>query len=179
MVQVRKAVQLSAAVALVVAVDIQETSSRTHSTTTPGTEVAEICGRAAAHSIPVVFALSRVGLGSVFGANKRMSGERAAGVSGHMCSCEARRSPAHLDLPAPVQQFITQGCSWHSLLLQQTPHYCHAYTSPLPCSCPAAVALTSVVGLEAHLQHVLHLAALGRARFALFQTQWGARIGAM
>lgn len=70
--QVRKAVHSGTAVAVVVAVDIQETSLRAGQ---PGAEVAETCQLAEARGIPVVFALSRVGLGSIFGASKRMSGE--------------------------------------------------------------------------------------------------------
>jgi ribosomal protein L7Ae-like RNA K-turn-binding protein len=70
--QVRKAVHSGTAVAVVVAVDIQETSLRAGQ---PGAEVAETCQLAEARAIPVVFALSRLGLGSIFGASKRMSGE--------------------------------------------------------------------------------------------------------
>lgn len=44
----------------------------------PGAEIAEICQLASMCGVPVVFALTRVGLGSIFGANKRMSGEGGA-----------------------------------------------------------------------------------------------------
>ncbi|KAL4854821.1 Selenocysteine insertion sequence-binding protein 2-like [Chlorella vulgaris] len=77
--EVRKAVLSGTAVAVVVAVDIQETSLRAGQ---PGAEVAETCQLAEARGIPVVFALSRVGLGSIFGASKRMSAVALVNVSG-------------------------------------------------------------------------------------------------
>ncbi|KAI3430276.1 hypothetical protein D9Q98_004872 [Chlorella vulgaris] len=77
--EVRKAVHSGTAVAVVVAVDIQETSLRAGQ---PGAEVAETCQLAEARGIPVVFALSRVGLGSIFGASKRMSAVAMVNVSG-------------------------------------------------------------------------------------------------
>jgi ribosomal protein L7Ae-like RNA K-turn-binding protein len=73
---VRKAVKSGTAAAVVAAVDIQHTNPCARLATQPGAEIAEICALAAAHNIPVVFALTRVGLGSIFGANKRMSGGR-------------------------------------------------------------------------------------------------------
>lgn len=46
----------------------------------PGADVAEICQLAALRGMPVVFALTRIGLGSVFGSNKRMSGACPKGM---------------------------------------------------------------------------------------------------
>ena len=40
----------------------------------PAADIAEICELARARGVAVVFALNRIGLGSVFGTNKRMSG---------------------------------------------------------------------------------------------------------
>lgn len=44
----------------------------------PGADIAEICQLAALCGVPVVFALTRLSLGSIFGTNKRMSGEEAS-----------------------------------------------------------------------------------------------------
>lgn len=41
----------------------------------PGADISDIAAQAAARGVPVIYALTRVGLGSVFGPNKRMSGE--------------------------------------------------------------------------------------------------------
>ncbi|KAL4422540.1 hypothetical protein ABPG75_008737 [Micractinium tetrahymenae] len=104
--EVRKAVRSGTAAAVVAAVDIQETNpcaaARRCCSAQPGADIAEICHLAALCGVPVVFALTRLGLGSIFGTNKRMS----------------------------------------------------------------AVALTNVAGLEGHLERVLGMAAVGRARFA-------------
>jgi ribosomal protein L7Ae-like RNA K-turn-binding protein len=79
---VRKAVKSGTAAAVVAAVDIQHTNPCARLATQPGAEIAEICALAAAHNIPVVFALTRVGLGSIFGANKRMSAVALTNVAG-------------------------------------------------------------------------------------------------
>lgn len=54
----------------------------------PAAEIAEICEVARARGVAVVFALNRIGLGSVFGTNKRMSGGQVCGngAATHKCA---------------------------------------------------------------------------------------------
>lgn len=58
--------------------------------------MAEICRLAAAHGIPVVFALTRIGLGSIFAANKRMSGEHSTAQHSTARHGTARHSTARV-----------------------------------------------------------------------------------
>lgn len=67
------------ALAVVAAVDIQELNPVARGPVRamqPGADICDIAAQAAARGVPVIYALTRVGLGSVFGPNKRMSGER-------------------------------------------------------------------------------------------------------
>ncbi|KAL4424711.1 hypothetical protein ABPG77_000054 [Micractinium sp. CCAP 211/92] len=84
--EVRKAVRSGAAAALVAAVDIQETNpcvaARRCCSAQPGADIAEICQLAELCGVPVVFALTRLSLGSIFGTNKRMSAVALTNVAG-------------------------------------------------------------------------------------------------
>ena len=62
--------------------------------------MAEICRLAELSSVPVVFALNRLSLGSIFGMNKRMSGEFRRTLHTLACAGVLRAATPILQRPA-------------------------------------------------------------------------------